>query len=101
MNIHYMLKLMRKAVRNKTYDMIPTAKNRNSRRKYGLTMLDVEDIIMSLEEKDLVKGPVKDYDYPNEEVFISKKKLENGAIFYIKLKYKNGIIKILSFHEDE
>lgn len=53
---------MRKAVRNKTYDMIPTAKNRNSRRKYGLTMLDVEDIIMSLEEKDLVKGPVKDYD---------------------------------------
>lgn len=33
--------------------MVPTVKNRNSKRKYGLTQYDIEDYIASLEVDDL------------------------------------------------
>lgn len=81
--------------------MVPTAKNRNSKRKYGLSQYDIEDYIVSLEEKDLYKGPEPDLDFPGEELFIFKKEIKPNVIFYTKLKYKNNQIKILSCHEDE
>ena len=42
------------------YDMVPTVKNRNSKRKYGLSQYDIEDYIASLEAEDLYKGPEPD-----------------------------------------
>lgn len=84
-----------------TYDMVPTVKNRASKRKYGLSQFDIEDYIASLEEKDLYKGPELDRDCPGEELFIFKKEIIPNIIFYVKLKYKNNQIKILSCHEDE
>lgn len=83
------------------YDMVPTIKNRNSKRKYGLSQYDIEDYIASLEAGDLYKGPEPDRDYPGEELFIFKKEILPNVIFYTKLKYKNNQIKILSCHEDE
>ena len=67
----------------------------------GLSFLEIEDFIYSLEKEDLNKGPVPDYDFPNEEVFIFKKEILPGVMFYVKVKEKNGQIKILSCHEDE
>lgn len=83
------------------YDMVPTVKNRNSKRKYGLSQCDIEDYIASLEAENLYKGPEIDRDYPGEELFIFKKEIIDNVIFYTKLKYKNNQIKILSCHEDE
>lgn len=81
--------------------MIPTVKNRNSKRKYGLSQYEIEDYIASLELEDLYKGPELDRDFPGEELFIFKKEIQPNIVFYTKLKYKNGQIKILSCHEDE
>ncbi len=84
-----------------TYDMVPTVKNRVSKRKYGLSQFDIEDYIASLEEENLYKGPEPDRNCPGEELFIFKKEIVANVIFYTKLKYKNNQIKILSCHEDE
>jgi len=81
--------------------MVPTLKNRTSKRKYGLSQYDIEYYIASLEKEDLYKGPEPDRDCPGEELFIFKKEILPDVIFYTKIKYKNKMIKILSCHEDE
>ena len=81
--------------------MVPTEKNRTSRRKYGLSLLDIEDFLLTLEKEDLFKGPEEDRDCPGEELFIFKKEIMEEVIFYVKIKYKKGQIKIISLHEDE
>ena len=96
-----LLKLTKSSMKSGNYDMIPTIKNRVSKRKYGLSQFDIEDYIGSLEEEDLFKGPEPDRDCPKEELFIFKKEIMPDVIFYTKLKYKNNQIKILSCHEDE
>lgn len=96
-----MLVKIKSAMKSKNYDMVPTAKNRNSKRKYGLSQYDIEDYIASLEADDLWKGPEPDRDCLGEELFIFKKEIKPKVMFYIKLKYKNNQIKILSCHEDE
>ena len=101
LNITEILKQTKLSIKNKTYDMVPTLKNRTSKRKYGLTQFDIEDYILSLKEEDLYKGPEPDRDYPDEELFIFKKEIIPNVIFYTKLKLKNNQIKILSCHEDE
>ena len=95
------LRKLRKDIKQKTYDMIPTAKNKTSRWKYGLSIWDIEDFLLSLTEEDLYKGPIDDYDYPGEKLFVFKKEIIHKIIFYVKIKEKDGIIKILSCHEDE
>lgn len=92
---------LKNAVRNGKYDMVPTDKNRKSRRKYGLSIFEIEDFLSSIEKEDLVKGPVKDYDFPNESVYIFKKEIIKNVEFYVKIKEKNNTIKILSCYEDE
>ncbi len=64
-------------------------------------MYEIEDFLLDLGKEDLIKGPVPDYDCPGEDVFIFKKEILNGIIFYVKIKEKNNQIKILSCHEDE
>lgn len=92
---------LKNVVRSGKYDMVPTDKNRKSRRKYGLSIFEIEDFLSSIEKEDLVKGPVKDYDFPNESVYIFKKEIIKNVEFYVKIKEKNNTIKILSCHEDE
>ena len=101
LNVTDILKLIKASMKFGTYDMVPTEKNRVSKRKYGLSQFDIEDYISSLEVEDLYKGPEPDRDYPGEELFIFKKEILPNVIFYTKLKYKNDQIKILSCHEDE
>lgn len=85
--------------------MISTVKNRNSRRKYGLTTLDIEEYLKSIGIEDYLKGPEVDRDVPGDEVFMFKKEIIKGVIFYIKVKKDNTVaydrIKILSCHEDD
>lgn len=95
------LKLTKSAMKSGAYDLVPTVKNRESKRRYGLSQFDIEDYIASLEKSDLYKGPEPDRDCPGEELFIFKKEIRPGVIFYTKLKCRNCQIKILSCHEDE
>lgn len=105
MTVTEIINLLHKSVSDGTYDFVPTEKNRNSRRKYGLTMFEIEDFLKSINEEDLKSGPVKDRDIPNEELFIFKKEIQPGIDFYIKVKEdkkgRNDRIKIISCHEDE
>lgn len=96
-----LLEKIKISIKNKDYDLVPTVKNRTSKRKYGLSQYDIEDYIASLEETDLYKGPEEDRDYPGEKLFIFKKEIVPNVVFYTKIKYKNNQIKILSCHEDE
>ena len=61
MDVNHILKKLKKDIKDKSYDYVPTGKNKTSRRKFGLTML----------------------------------------LFYVKIKVKDGQVKILSCHEDE
>ncbi|HCY44457.1 MAG TPA: hypothetical protein DHU33_03405 [Firmicutes bacterium] len=101
MTVAEILKKVKENISIGNYDIVTTAKNKASRRKYGLTQYDLEDYILSLAATDLYKGPEKDRDYPQEELFIFKKEIIPNVTFYTKLKYKNNQIKILSCHEDE
>lgn len=101
MDVSEIIAKIKSSIEFKNYDLVPTEKNKNSKRKYGLSQYDIEDYIASLEVEDLFKGPEPDRDYPGEELFIFKKEIKQDVIFYIKLKYKNNQIKILSCHEDE
>lgn len=99
------INLLHKSVIDKSYDLLPTEKNRNSRRKYGLTIFEIEDFLKTIVETDLYSGPEKDRNLPNEELFISKKEIIDGIEFYVKIKKDSKVsydrIKIISCHEAE
>lgn len=105
MTVTQIINLLHQSVADKSYDLVPTEKNRNSRRKYGLTIFDIEDFLMTITENDLYSGPEQDRDIPDEKVFIFKKEILEDVIFYIKIKKDSKVaynrIKILSCHEDE
>lgn len=105
MSVTEIINLLHKSIDDHSYDLVPTVKNRNSRRKYGLTIYELEDFLKSITEEDLYSGPEKDRDLPNEEVFIFKKEILADVVFYVKVKKDSkvtyDIIKILSCHEDE
>ena len=102
MTVTQIIKLLHKSVADKSFDLVPTEKNRNSRRKYGLTIYDIEDFLKSISENDLYSGPKVDRDRPNEQVFIFKKEILNNVNFYVKIKRDSTYdrIKSLSCHED-
>lgn len=81
MTVTQIINLLHKSVDDKSYDLVPTEKNRNSRRKYGLTIYDIEDFLKSISESDLYSGPEIDRNMPNEEVFIFTKEILNGVVF--------------------
>lgn len=62
MTVTQIVNLLHKSVTEKTYDLVPTEKNRNSRRKYGLTIYDIEDFLKLISEVDLYSGPEIDRD---------------------------------------
>ena len=99
------INLLHKSVIDKSYDLLPTEKNRNSRRKYGLTIFEIEDFLKTIVETDLYSGPEKDRNLPNEELFIFKKEIIDGIEFYVKIKKDSKVsydrIKIISCHEAE
>lgn len=105
LQVEEIVNLLYESVSNRSYDMVPTAKNRNSRRKYGLTILDIENFLKTIEIGDLFKGPEPDRDVSGEEVFIFKKEIMEGVSFYVKVKKDSTVsydrAKILSCHEDE
>ena len=70
MTVTQIINLLHKSIADKSYDLVPTEKNRNSRRKFGLTIYDIEDFLISISEEDLYSALEKDRDKPSEEVFI-------------------------------
>ncbi len=105
MTVTKIVNLLHKSVADKSYDLVPTEKNRNSRRRLGLTIFEIEDFLQLISETDLVCGPEIDRDRPDEEVFIFIKEIFDGINFYVKIKKDNSVnydrIKILSCHEAE
>lgn len=105
MTVTQIVNLLHKSITDKSYDFVPTEKNRNSRRKYGLTFFELEDFLKSITEKDLYSGPESDRDISGDEVFIFKKEILDNVTFYVKVKKDSKVnynrIKILSCHEDE
>ena len=105
MDVTEIINLLHKSVSKKDYDFVPTTKNRNSRRKYGLTLYDIEDFLKTITEEDLVSGPVIDRDIPSEKVYMFMKEIIIGVSFYVKIKKDSKVtydrIKILSCHEAE
>ena len=105
MDVTEIINLLHKSVSKKDYDFVPTTKNRNSRRKYGLTLYDIEDFLKTITEENLVSGPVIDRDIPNEKVYIFMKEIITGVTFYVKIKKDSKVtydrIKILFCHEAE
>lgn len=103
MTVTQIINLLHKSIADKSYDLVPTEKNRISRRKFGLTIYDIEDFLISISEEDLYSGPEKDRDRPDEEVFIFLKEILPGIQFYVKIKKDSRVtydrIKILSCHE--
>lgn len=101
MTVDEILEKFKKVVKEGTYKVVERPKNLNSRRKYGKTWQDLEDFFLTIDKNDLFDGPTKDYDYPDEELFIFKKELVPGVMFYVKIKDFEDTIKIISCHEDE
>ena len=103
MTVTQIINLLHKSIADKSYDLVPTEKNRSSRRKFGLTIYDIEDFLISISEEDLYSGPEKDRDRPDEEVFIFLKEILPSIQFYVKIKKDSRVtydrIKILSCHE--
>lgn len=103
MTVTQIINLLHESVVNKSYDLVPTEKNRTSRKKYALTIFDIEDFLLSICENDLYSGPEIDRDIPTEQVFIFKKEIIEGIIFYVKIKKDSKVeynrIKIISCHE--
>lgn len=58
LDVMQIIKLLHESVIDKSYDLVPTEKNRNSRRKYGLSVFDIEDYLLSITDSDLYSGPV-------------------------------------------
>ncbi len=100
MTVDEFLNECKRRVRNGKLDFVPATKNRISRRRYGFTILDIEDKILNLNSSDLHRGPEEDRDYPGEYLWIFRKMLL-GALFYIKLKLRNNDeVVCISFHKD-
>lgn len=102
MTIDNFLEECKRRVNNYKLDFVPVLKNRQSRRRYGFTIPDIENELLNLSSNDLYKGPEIDRDYPSEELWIFKKTI-CGTMFYIKLKLRttNDEVVCISFHEDE
>lgn len=101
MTVDEILEKFKKTIKEGTYIPIDRAKNLNSRHKYGITMQELEDFFLTIDKNDLYEGPTKDYDFPEEELFVFKKEFIPGVMFYVKIKDYKDTIKIISFHEDE
>lgn len=99
MELEEFLKECKNRVKNNNLDFIPRRENNKSRRKYGLSIMDVEDAILNLTLSDYKQGPEEDYSYPNEYVWVFLKEI-NSVSFYIKLKLReNGEVVCISFHD--
>ncbi len=88
MTVTQIVNLLHKSVSDKSYDLVPTEKNIRSRKKYGLTIYDIEDFLKTISEVDLYSGPEEDRDRPNEKVFIF---VINGVNFYVKAKKDTNV----------
>lgn len=95
------LEIVKNKINKGEFDFIPTEKNKNSKRKYGLTTFDIEDFIKELDTSNLISGPELDRDFPGEYLYIFKKEIIDNVLFYVKIKLRGDEVKCLSCHEDD
>lgn len=100
MDVNEFLIEAKKRITDGKLDIVPTSKNTTTRRRHGLTVLDIEDFLKSLTASDLESGPEEDRDYPGEYVYIFGKEIFRGTLFYVKIKLKEDLLKCLSCHDD-
>lgn len=97
------LKTAKKLISDDKFDFIPRRKNLMSLAEYGLSIKDVKEEILDLEDINYFKGPKEDFERPGV-IWEFKTKIESD-IFYVKLKIveenKLQVLKCLSFHKSD
>ncbi len=87
-------------IKERKREIVPTLKNKQTRRKLKLTDEDVYDKLLELELCDYVSGPEDDRDRKGEFDIWKFGKSYRDKEMYIKIKVDDARVKILSFHED-
>ena len=81
-------------------DIVPRAETRPTLAQLGLTMADLEELLLGLSVADYCQGPLADRDRPGE-IWVFGLEID-GREVYIKLKVAHAegrdIAKCISFH---
>ena len=90
--------------RSDAFMFVPRRINRESMAKLGISENHIVGEILELTYDDYHAGPLDDRNRPGTEPLWVFKRIINGALIYIKLKYrdhtKGKTVLVLSFHED-
>lgn len=96
----FLLEFKQIATSGRGVDIVPRAETRPTLARLGLTMANLEELLLGLSVADYCKGPEADRDRP-ESIWIFGREIE-GQEIYIKLKVaKVGdrrIAKCISFY---
>jgi hypothetical protein len=96
----FLLEFKQVATSGSGVDIIPRAETRPTLAQLGLTMANLEDLLLGLSVADYCKGPAPDRDRPGN-IWIFGREIE-GQEVYIKLKVAQvgdrRIAKCISFH---
>jgi len=96
----FLLKFKQVATGGSGVDIIPRAETRPTLAQLGLTMANLEELLLGLSVADYCKGPVPDRDRPGS-IWIFGREIEGHEV-YIKLKVAQvgdrHIAKCISFH---
>lgn len=85
--MHDKLTKLLKALQTATIRIENTWKNRETRYRLGLTVDDQIEIVRSLVVEDYTSGPEGDHNIPTGVVIWKFKKLVDGTLFYIKVRW--------------
>ena len=103
-DVERVLKDVKLAISQGKFYPITRTKNLKTLAKMGITWEDAKDEIYELTLSNYVKGPMKDRDFPDTDLFWVFKKQMNGQLIYIKFKIlysEDSSLKLVSFHIDE
>lgn len=99
MTIESFLLEVRRHTKDGNLVIVPTLKNRTTRRMLGLSVVDLEVIVCNLSNDDFHEGPVEDRDRPNEFLYIFKTEYLDEML-YIKIKLQTDEARCISIHLD-
>lgn len=94
----FLLDFKQAATSSSGIDLVPRKVNMETRSYLGITMKNLEEILLGLSVVDYCKGPLLDRDKPGELWEFGKE--VNGEEVYIKLKVVKelNLAKCISFH---
>lgn len=96
------LKEIKKHISKDNFTVANREKNKNFMREYGLDMIDLKEVLLSLTPEDCISDCESDRDgYPGM-VYKFKSEYIEELVIYIKTRYNPpDEVVLISFHEDE